>query len=261
MLAALAARCRENDGICAGMLYGSLALGEADSFSDLDVVLFVGDDVFNTLAEQRAWLEGIAPVLVYCVNEFGVPNAIFDNLVRGEFHFEKASAMAQIVAGWQGVWLPSPEAAIIVDKNGALARCLQPLIGEPLRHAPNTAKQQDIADNCCNWIVFGLDVLQRGERLRALEILGFVHRHLLWLARIRENSTIHWFTPSRMAERELSPQTLSRFAACAATTDAATLWPAYAHAWAWLKELCGEIQGVSISSQLDEKILAILKHS
>ena len=76
-------------------MYGSFALGEGDVFSDIEFVLFFRDDALPDL-DQRAWVAQIAPVELYFADDFGHYTAIFDNLIRGEFHFEPASAMDQV---------------------------------------------------------------------------------------------------------------------------------------------------------------------
>ena len=64
------------------------------------------------------------------VNEFGNGTAI-DNLVRGEFHFERASNV-RLVEGWRTSWFPSLEQAVLVDKDGKLSRLVGRLVRCPL---------------------------------------------------------------------------------------------------------------------------------
>jgi len=52
--------------------------------------------------------------------------------------------------------------------------------------------------NFANWMLFGRNVFVRGELARALEILSIAHRNLLWLARLAEQTTEHWPTPSNV---------------------------------------------------------------
>ncbi|MGD8807290.1 MAG: nucleotidyltransferase domain-containing protein, partial [Chloroflexota bacterium] len=87
--------CRQDQRLLAAMHYGSYTRGEADRYSDLDIMLFFDD---RSLAEidQPAWLSQIAPVELLYVNEFGNSVAIFENLVRGEFHFDPAAKMADL---------------------------------------------------------------------------------------------------------------------------------------------------------------------
>ena len=41
--------------------------------------------------------------------------------------------------------------------------------------------------NFVNWMLFGSNVLRRGELARALEILGIAHRYLEWMARLADD--------------------------------------------------------------------------
>ena len=65
--------------------------------------------------------------------------------------------------------------------------------------------------------------MERGELLRAWDALGHVQRHLLWMARLAEDATGHWLTPSRAAERELTAATLAGLTAAAGSADETAL--------------------------------------
>src|SRR5919199_3608651 len=88
--------CQEEDRLVAAMMYGSFAQGEGDEFSDIEFILFFEDEALEGL-DQREWVSRISPVGLYFVNEYGNGTAIFENLVRGEFHFECASDIEEIV--------------------------------------------------------------------------------------------------------------------------------------------------------------------
>ncbi len=257
MLLKLKTLCEQDKAIVAAMMYGSFALGEADEFSDLDVVLFVGDAELNEAESQRVWLSRLAPVHLYFINEFGVPTAIFESLVRGEFHFNKASRMAEVVKGWHpDFYFPSLGSALLTDKTGVLSQYLQPFIRKSVHYGRES--QQAIVNNCLNWIVFGMAVMQRGEYARALELLNMLHRNLLRLIRIQKQSTLHWLTPSRLAEQDLNTETLARFATCTAPLDRKALWAAYRNAWNWIREIIVEAEGTTASQSLLTQITARL---
>ena len=82
--------CERDERMVAALMYGSFALGQGDRFSDIEFYLFFADKTLDEL-EEEAWVGQIAPLELYYVNEFGNDTAIFENLVRGEFHFEAAS--------------------------------------------------------------------------------------------------------------------------------------------------------------------------
>src|SRR5215213_6211107 len=77
--------CREDGGLVAAMMYGSFAQNEGDEFSDIEFILFFEDGELANL-DQEEWVSRISPVGLYFVNEYGNGTAIFENLVRGEFH-------------------------------------------------------------------------------------------------------------------------------------------------------------------------------
>src|SRR5205823_2743591 len=177
-----------------------------------ECVLYFEQGSFPTI-NRREWVEQIAPVLLFFADDFGHFTAIFDNLIRGEFHFESIEGISKI-STWKGnTWIPSAEAAILVDRTGTLSAALQPLIGPPPeRDTPDTAER--LISNFLNLIVFGLNTLDRGELARSLELLSLLHRYLLWMARLVEGTTIHWPTPSRGLEKDLSAASYQRFVTC-----------------------------------------------
>jgi lincosamide nucleotidyltransferase len=223
----------------AAMMYGSFTRGEGDAFSDIEFLLFFTDDTFPTL-DRRAWIAQIAPVELYYVNDFGVTAVIFDNLIRGEFHFHRVSEVT-IAQTWRGmITFPALESVVIVDKSGRLTPYLEPLTA-PIDFLA-LPRVQFVVDNFVNGWLFGFNVLRRGELARALELLGSVQRQLLWLARAAEGKTANWPTPSKNAEHDLSAAAYARFAACSATLDPDSLVAAYTLAWRWGSAMLDDLQ-------------------
>ena len=118
--------CHQVERVMSALMYGSFALGEGDRFSDIEFYLFFDAEATEGLREE-AWVAQIAPVDLYYVNEFGNGTAIFENLVRGEFHFEAASNVG-LVDAWESAWFPSLGSAVLVDKSGELSRGVARLI-------------------------------------------------------------------------------------------------------------------------------------
>ncbi len=261
MIARLRQICQDDSHLLAAMLYGSFTRGEADQFSDIDVMLFFQDDALAGL-DQTAWINQIAPVELYYHNEFGNGVAIFDNLVRAELHFDPASDMPKLEQ-WRGtVWFPSPADTVLVDKTGRLARHLEPLLGPAPTH--NSAEDaRFINQSFLNWFLFGVNVCARGEDARALEILRIVQDYLLRMARMLEGRTEHWITPTRAAERELSPAAYERFRACAAALDRPAIERAYGAAWRWGSEMMAALAaryGVELATGLMTKIERLVRN-
>lgn len=231
--------CRRDSRMVAALMYGSFARGEGDAFSDIEFVFYFEDEALPAV-DREGWVKQIAPLELFFPDAFGHFTAIFTNLIRGEFHFEPYSQGTQ-VGGWVGnAYFPRLEDCVIKDREGVLARLLEPLAALPRRDAPEAVASLEL--NFVNAVLFGHTVLRRGESARALELLGMVHRHLLWMARLAEGSTDHWPTPSRRLETELSPEGYRRFARCAAILEPDALERAYRASWAWGKELLAALE-------------------
>lgn len=255
LIARLAQLCREDDRLLAAMHYGSYTRGEADHYSDLDIMLFFDEGGLAEI-DQHSWLEQIAPVELFYVNEFGNSVAIFDNLVRGEFHFDPVGRMHDLHHYRDQVRFPGLERTIIADKTGRLAQVLAPLIGPPLTHE-TAADVQYLGHSFLNWFLFGFNVLSRGEHARALEILALVHDNLLRMARLEQSTTGRWITPTKALERDISPAAYRRFQACTAALDPAALQSAYRACWVWgteMMERLGQAYGVTWPADLLRRI-------
>lgn len=212
------------------LAYGSFTQGTADAFSDLEYYVFLPDPEVDRF-DVRAWLEALAPVRHFVQNDFGTPNAILDGLLRVELHAEPVSKL-DAVLDWPAFHI-YPERMLVKDTDGQLADVLGRLAA---RARPDPAAETVlILARLLNWLVFGLNVLARGERIRAHELLGWVQGGLLRLARLAEGQTGHWLTASRCAEEELSPGALERYARLTGCLD--ELEQLYAEAWSWTQEL------------------------
>jgi lincosamide nucleotidyltransferase B/F len=213
------ARCAADPGLDAALMYGSFAKDEADEHSDIEFWLF-----FTKAARARldpaAWCARVAPVSHVLLNEFGAHVAFFPQLVRGEFHFA-TDAHIPAVSLWPERGAPV-ERMLILDRSGRLEPVLRAL---PERAAPGTPQtaQTDYCDRFANWLVLAWHLVERGELLRAWDALGHVQRHLIWMARLAEDATGHWLTPSRAAERELSAVAVAGLTAAAGSADEAGL--------------------------------------
>jgi lincosamide nucleotidyltransferase len=239
MIHRLRTLCQEDERLAAALLYGSFTRGVGDQFSDIECALFFRDECLAAVY-QLAWVNQIAPVSLFFADDFGHYTAIFDNLVRGEFHFEPASAVAQ-VARWRGnAWFPLLDSAVLVDRTGELTSHLQGLL-EPPPDRDTPEQVQHLAAHFLNSVLFGANVLARGERARALDLLNLTHRYLLWMVRLVEHSVDHWPTPSRSLEQDISSTAYERFVACTANLSACALRRAYRASWAWGCELLQEL--------------------
>ena len=233
--------CREDERLAAAMMYGSFAQGQGDGFSDIEFILFFRDEELEVL-DQKEWVSRISPVGLYFVNEYGNGTAIFDNLVRGEFHFDRASDIERIVGESMrdADWLPSLEDTLILDRTGELAPRLREIVGPPPeRDTPGQIRF--VCDCFVNWFVFGANLFARGEMARSLDLLGIVRDRLLQMVRVLEGSTLHWFNSAKFLETEISSTSYTRYAACTARLDREELRQAYLSAWEWGRALIASL--------------------
>ena len=230
--------CERDERVVSALMYGSFAIGEGDRFSDIEFYLFFEDEATEGLHEE-AWVAQIAPLYLYYVNEFGNGTAIFENLVRGEFHFEAASDVS-LVDAWESAWFPSLESAVLVDKCGELSRRVFRL----LRRRPEMDTPERALFLCrslMNWTLMGVNLLQRGEYARAEAFLTLVHGHLLQVMRLAEGKSANWLSPTRRLEEDASATSYKRYQECTAALEAEQLARAYASTWEWGRELMGKL--------------------
>lgn len=247
--------CHGDQRITAAIMYGSFAKGEGDEFSDIEFYLFLQPSALAAF-DPSTWLAQIAPLALLLTNEFGTNVAIFENLVRGEFHFHPDTEISLVGSWGQFGEPPRPDRMLILDRTGELAQQLVRWQGA-IVEGPSPHNLQQIVDRFFNILIFGLNVLQRGEHARALELLSALHRYLLWMARAASGSTAHWPTPSRALEADLPPEHYARFVQCVALLDPASLKRAYRAAWQWSKELMRDLS-TSHGTALPETLIDLV---
>lgn len=254
------ARCADDDGLDAALMYGSFVKDEADRHSDIEFWLFHTPAAAAAL-DPAAWCARIDRTTAVLRNEFGAHVALFPGLVRGEFHFTTTDDLP-LIATWPERAAPA-ERMIVLDRRGALAPHLAALPDRPA--TPRTP--DDVARACeplANWLVLARNVLERGETLRAWDALSHAQRHLTWIARLAENTTDHWLTPSRAAERELTPPTLTALTAATAPAENTALRTALRAALAegrrhW--QTLADRHGLTVPRELLDELAAALENT
>lgn len=235
MITRFRAACAEDERIEAALMFGSFATGEGDPYSDVEFALFIGDEHVEDF-DERAWLDAVSPLGAFFRDDFGHHTALFQNGVRGEFHFMRASDVA-VVDQWRSyAWFPSLAAAVVVDRTGELSRYARTLVGGPPSRG-GAPLVESLALNLINLMLFGANLLNRGEWARAWALLSKAHENLLKLVRLQEGATDHWPTPSRALEADISAGAYGRYLRCTAGAQPNALVAAYRESWAWSLEL------------------------
>lgn len=245
--------CHDDIRVVACLMFGSFTIGEGDTFSDIEFAVFIQDDLFAGF-DQRSWINAVSPVAAYFPDDFGHYTALFENGIRGEFHFMRKSDIP-IISSWQGYgWFPSLDAAVLLDRSGELSQYASALVGGPPSRE-GASLVEGLSLNLVSLILFGANLLNRGEYARAWALLGKAHENLLKLVRLHEGSTDHWPTPSRALEADLSEPVYKRYATCTASAEPLALCTAYHESWKWSLELFQKV-AAPVNIELPEKVIA-----
>ena len=185
------------------LMYGSFTQGCGDRYSDVEFYVFIDDCAFAAF-DKLAWTGGVRPYLLHVVNEYGTDEFIFDNLVRGEFHFLPAQQLSIIPSFAQVGYIPDVDAMNLYDRSGRLNEQLASLRGVTV-HWDSAENLASLTGNFCNMALYGVNVYKRGEIARSLECLFLAQRYFLQMARLLEGSSHHYLNPCKNLEHELSP--------------------------------------------------------
>ncbi|MEN0085569.1 MAG: hypothetical protein AAGC66_12470 [Leifsonia sp.] len=154
------------DGRVAGIAVGgSLASGASDQYSDVDLVLAIHDDQYESVMVDRLGLiaSWSAPAVAFTGEHVGEPRLIIalmgPPVLHVDFKFVRASDFTERVSDPLLLW----------DPTGALAR---ELAANPLEDAP--LDLQWIEDRFWVWVHYGATKLGRGELFQVLDTLSFL---------------------------------------------------------------------------------------
>ena len=215
----------ETPGIDAIMMYGSFTHGCGDIFSDIEFYIFIDDEIYKDF-NSKEWVSGISPFYTSFYNEFGTEVFIFKSLIRGEFHFLPVKEMPIIETFATVGYFPDIDAMCLYDKNGRLQAHLNVLRNFKVkRETPENI--ESVINNCINSILFGVNVLKRGETARSLECLGFAQKYYLQLVRLLEGTTEHWVNPTKCLEKEISAASYEVYKKCTSNLETDNLRSAY----------------------------------
>jgi lincosamide nucleotidyltransferase len=198
----------QNDkNVSAVLMYGSFTKNEGDKYSDIEFYIFLNDKE-NFLSEN--WVSQIHPLALYFTNEYGSEVAIFENMVRGEFHFLTTKEM-EVIKSWDGlVEFSDFDKMVLVDKEELLTNTLKQIkIKVPDRTA--TANILWLSQSLLNALLTTNNLIKRQEFAHAYQSLSNVQKYLLWLIRIETAQTQHWESPTKGLERDIDHKWYSKF--------------------------------------------------
>lgn len=214
-----------DERITACMMYGSFTKGEGDQYSDIEFYIFLKDSITSNF-DSSNWLFDVAPYLLLYKNEYGTEVVIFDNLIRGEFHFLSEKDMNIIPSFKDSGYIPDTKAMLIYDETGQLENYLSEISGA----RPNRLTEENANFLLCNfsnlWLM-GINVLKRGEYARSLELLSQLQKNTLQLIRMAEKNADNWLNMSKNLEKEISLENYKKFAKTTARLDKVELFEAY----------------------------------
>lgn len=210
MIDKLCRHASADEGISAVLMYGSFTKGEGDCYSDIEFYIFLRE---GYEINKKEWISCIRHVEMFFTNEFGTDVVVFDNLIRGEFHFHPVSDIS-IIQTWQGILDFSVRDKMnLVDKDGLLADILNGI--EQINPKWNNRENIEwVADSMINNLIFVGNVIRRGEYARAIHLFYFLEKYLVQLIRLHFDNTDHWLDPMKGFENEIPKEWYKRYAVC-----------------------------------------------
>ncbi|MCA4778003.1 lincosamide nucleotidyltransferase Lnu(I) [Empedobacter stercoris] len=198
---------KNDKNISAVFMYGSFTKNEGDKYSDIEFYIFLKDKE-NFSAEN--WVSQIHPLALYFTNEYGSEVAIFENMIRGEFHFLTNDQM-EVIKSWDGlVEFSDFDKMILVDKEDLLTNTLK----EIKTKVPDRTTNENIlwlSQSLLNVLLTTSNLIKRREFAHAYQSLSNTQKYLLWLIRIETSETKHWESPTKSLEKDIDQDWYSLF--------------------------------------------------
>ena len=215
------ARFRDDDRVSGLVLGGSLARGEADFYSDVDLYVIARDRAFDAVfAERDDAAEAIgSPLSRFAVDPLPGGSrdyiVLYPGPVKLDLMYHRES---EVEAGpkWEG--LP-----VLKDGSGFVAAVVTRSSGsEPDRHRPEAIAELEQKFWTLCWYVFGK--ISRGELWEALDGVHTIRS--LVLVPLLDRSAGRSHEGYRRLERKLDPETLNALAATVAPVQREALYAA-----------------------------------
>ena len=198
---------QQDKNVSAVFMYSSFTKNEGDKYSDIEFYIFLKTKE-NFSAEK--WVNQIHPVALYFINEHGSEVAIFENMIRGEFHFLTTDEI-KVIKSWEGIVAFSDfDQMNLIDKDGFLTETLNQI---KVKFPDRTADENILwlSQSLLNVLLTTNNLIKRGEFAHAHQNLTTAQKYLLWLIRIATNKTQHWESPTKSLERDIDQDWYSEF--------------------------------------------------
>ena len=108
---------------------------------------------------------------------------------------------------------PTLESTLIIDKANRLTPYLQQLIS-PNPPAVSQQQVEFFVNSFCNWWLFGINLLKRGDDGHALNMLWMVQRYLLSMVRVQEGAIENLPGPTKNVATDLSSEVYAHYRRC-----------------------------------------------
>jgi len=228
---------QRDENVSAVFMYGSFTKNEGDQYSDIEFYIFLKSKE-NFLSEK--WVNQIYPTALYFTNEYGSEVAIFENLIRGEFHFLTVNEI-DIIKSWEGfVAFSDFDQMNLIDKDGLLTETLNQI----KTRSPNRTTNENIlflSQSLLNVLLTTNNLIKRQEYAHAHQSLSNVQKYLVWLIRIATNQTNHWESPTKSLERDIDKDWYSEFRLTTSVLDTDNLKTAFDNSLNLSKKLFNEL--------------------
>ncbi|MBB4034851.1 lincosamide nucleotidyltransferase [Dysgonomonas hofstadii] len=209
----------QNEDISAVLMYGSFTKGEGDQYSDIEFYIYYRT---KECPDKLGLISQIAPVLLFFTNEFGTDVAVFENMIRGEFHFHPVSDIEDIRAWPKVISFEFKDKMNLMDKDGTLSAVLDSI--PPIRPERYTSENREyLACNLINNLIFENNLILRGEYAHAHQLFGFIQRYILWLMRLYLKKDNHWEAPTKKLEEDIPHEWYLKYEQCIPTLDKESL--------------------------------------
>ncbi|WP_291064759.1 MULTISPECIES: aminoglycoside 6-adenylyltransferase [unclassified Empedobacter] len=228
---------QKDENVSAVLMYGSFTKNEGDQYSDIEFYIFLKNKE-NFSAEK--WVNQIYPTALYFTNEYGSEVAIFENLIRGEFHFLTVNEI-DIIKSWEGfVSFSDFDQMNLIDKDGLLIETLNQIKIK----SPERITNENIlflSQSLLNVLLTTNNLIKRQEYAHAYQSLSNVQKYLLWLIRIATNQTNHWESPTKSLEKDIDKYWYSEFKLTTSDLGKENLKIAFQNSWNLSKKLFEEL--------------------